>query len=58
MVPIPGTRRSERVVENAAALEVELDAAQMTRLDALVDRVHGGRNFTFTSDDWISSGRE
>lgn len=58
VVPIPGTRRSERVVENAAALEVELDAAQMTRLDALVDRVHGGRNFTFTSDDWISSGRE
>jgi aryl-alcohol dehydrogenase-like predicted oxidoreductase len=34
LVPIPGTRKPERVEENAAAAEVELDEAERRELDA------------------------
>lgn len=35
MVPIPGTRRLERLVENVAALDVALSAADLAAIDAL-----------------------
>ncbi len=57
-VPIPGTRSAQRVVENAGAVALSLSTDQKARLDAAADLVQGGRNFTFSSDDWISSGRE
>ncbi|MFT7669620.1 MAG: aryl-alcohol dehydrogenase-like predicted oxidoreductase [Planctomycetota bacterium] len=33
VIPIPGTRRSERVLENAQAIEIELDTATLQRID-------------------------
>lgn len=36
VVPIPGTRRLDRVTENAASAEVELSAADLERLDLAV----------------------
>jgi aryl-alcohol dehydrogenase-like predicted oxidoreductase len=57
-VPIPGTRSAQRVVENAGAVGLALTADQKARLDAAADLVEGSRNFTFSTDDWISSGRE
>lgn len=58
VVPIPGTRSAERVVENLAAVGITLGAEQKERLDAAAARVLGGRNLTFASPDWISSARE
>ncbi len=45
IVPIPGTRRLERVEENAAATQVALSADEMADLDELASRigVHGDR---------------
>jgi aryl-alcohol dehydrogenase-like predicted oxidoreductase len=57
-VPIPGTRSAQRVVENAGAVGLALSADRKARLDAAADLVQGGRNFSFSADDWISSGRE
>jgi aryl-alcohol dehydrogenase-like predicted oxidoreductase len=37
IVPIPGTKRVRRIEENAAAVDVRLDAAAMARLDALTE---------------------
>jgi aryl-alcohol dehydrogenase-like predicted oxidoreductase len=34
VVPIPGTRRAERMDENAAALDVNLSAEDLQRIDA------------------------
>jgi aryl-alcohol dehydrogenase-like predicted oxidoreductase len=42
VVPIPGTRRLERLTENAAAAALALDEASLTALDALPAPV-GGR---------------
>jgi aryl-alcohol dehydrogenase-like predicted oxidoreductase len=39
IVPIPGTRRRERVDENAAATAVALSADDVADLNALVERV-------------------
>ncbi|CAM3541295.1 aldo/keto reductase [Occultella aeris] len=39
IVPIPGTRRIERVEENAAATGVGLSADEVADLDALTDRI-------------------
>jgi aryl-alcohol dehydrogenase-like predicted oxidoreductase len=36
VVPIPGTRRLDRIAENAAAAEVELSPAELERLDLAV----------------------
>lgn len=58
VAPIPGTRRVERVAENAAAVEIRLTAEQLAELEAISSSVQGDRNFTFTSADSISSGRE
>lgn len=35
MAPIPGTRRVERVTENACAARLELSADDLAELDAL-----------------------
>jgi aryl-alcohol dehydrogenase-like predicted oxidoreductase len=45
IVPIPGTRRRERVDENSAATAVALSADEVADLDALAARVgvHGDR---------------
>jgi len=45
IVPIPGTRRIERVEENAAATAVALSADELAALDSLADAlgVHGNR---------------
>ena len=39
IVPIPGTRRSERVQENAAATQVPLSADELADLNTLADRI-------------------
>lgn len=58
VVPIPGTRSAERVMENAAAVHLSLTPEQKARLDAAADHVLGGRNLSFVSQDWISAARE
>lgn len=54
-VPIPGTRRAQRVEENAAAIAVELTDEQVARLDSLAERVTGNRS---ADPQWTSGGRE
>lgn len=57
VVPIPGSRRAERMRENLGSVDVTLDDATLAELDGIVDLVQGDRNIV---DDptWISSGRE
>jgi aryl-alcohol dehydrogenase-like predicted oxidoreductase len=45
VVPIPGTKKPERVEENAAATDLELSAAQVAELDEAISRdaVRGAR---------------
>jgi aryl-alcohol dehydrogenase-like predicted oxidoreductase len=57
VVPIPGTRRPERVDENFGALGVRLDDDQLARLGAAAPLAEGGRNLS-RDPAWISSGRE
>jgi aryl-alcohol dehydrogenase-like predicted oxidoreductase len=57
VVPIPGTRRSERLDENAAALGIILSAEQLDRLDALATAVVGRRS-DHADPNWTSDGRE
>lgn len=54
-VSIPGTRYAERVTENAGALDVTLSDEQITRLDALAEKVAGPRS---ADPQWVSAGRE
>lgn len=56
-VPIPGSRRTSRMIENLGSTGIELSPTHMNLLDQLAQNVHGDRNI---SDDphWISSGRE
>lgn len=58
VVPIPGTRSAPRVTENADAVHLRLSPEHKARLDSAAALVHGGRELTFTSKDWISAGRE
>ncbi|MDQ2750783.1 MAG: aldo/keto reductase, partial [Actinomycetota bacterium] len=39
VVPIPGTRRAERIIENLGATGVGLSADDIADLDALADRI-------------------
>lgn len=55
VVPIPGTRRPERIDENLAALSLELTAAQLDVLDAAASAVVGSRS---ADPGWVSQGRE
>jgi aryl-alcohol dehydrogenase-like predicted oxidoreductase len=43
VVPIPGTKRTKWLEQNVAALDVELDDADLAELDALGDQVVGAR---------------
>lgn len=43
IVPIPGTRRTARIAENAGSTAVALSADEMSALDQLATRVHGAR---------------
>lgn len=43
VVPIPGTRRAERLDQNVASLDVALDADALAQLQPLSDNVAGGR---------------
>ena len=55
VVSIPGTRFASRVSENAAALELDLTADQVSRLDELAELTVGARAADPT---WVSLGRE
>ena len=55
VVPIPGTRRAERIDENLGALALSFTAAQLERLDAAADAVVGSRS---ADPNWVSQGRE
>ena len=39
IVPIPGSRKAERMRENAGAAEVKLSAAEVARLDHVLDTI-------------------
>ena len=56
-VPIPGSRKPERSLENLGALDLRLDAEDMSSLDEIRTLVKGGRNIV-ENPKWISSGRE
>lgn len=56
-VPIPGSRRPERMIENLGCVDVRLSATQLARLDEIAGAVRGDRNIT-GDPKWISSGRE
>lgn len=58
VVPIPGTRRAQRIDENAGALALTLNQDQLARLGRAADLAQGGRNFSFATADWVSAGRE
>ncbi|MDO5067344.1 MAG: aldo/keto reductase [Propionibacteriaceae bacterium] len=58
VVPIPGTRSTARVRENAAAVGLTLDDDQLSRLEVVADMVHGERNLSFTPKGWVSRDRE
>ncbi|WP_101254168.1 aldo/keto reductase [Streptomyces barkulensis] len=55
VVPIPGTRRPERVEENAAATRVELTADELAALEPIAGHVAGGR---YADLGFTSAGRE
>jgi aryl-alcohol dehydrogenase-like predicted oxidoreductase len=54
-VPIPGTRRADRVDENAGSLALTLTPEHLTALDAAGSAVAGDR---FEDLSWVSAGRE
>lgn len=56
-VPIPGSRKPERALENLGAVDLRLDADDMTQLDSIRSLVEGSRNIV-NNPTWISSGRE
>ena len=56
-VPIPGSRKPERALENLGALDLSLDGEDMSRLDWIRSLVEGTRNIV-DNPTWISSGRE
>ncbi|MDX3095803.1 aldo/keto reductase [Streptomyces sp. ME19-03-3] len=43
VVPVPGTRRAERLRENAAATRIVLDEAELGRLESIAGQVAGDR---------------
>jgi aryl-alcohol dehydrogenase-like predicted oxidoreductase len=43
VVPIPGTRKAERVRENAAATRIELNELELEWLDQIAAQVAGDR---------------
>jgi aryl-alcohol dehydrogenase-like predicted oxidoreductase len=57
VVPIPGTRRPERIDENAAAAGITLTAGELRTLDDLSSGVIGDRS-DFDDPNWTSDTRE
>lgn len=55
VVPIPGTRRPERIDENLGSLSITLSEADLDVLDAAADLVVGERS---ADPGWVSKGRE
>jgi aryl-alcohol dehydrogenase-like predicted oxidoreductase len=55
VVPIPGTRKAERIDENLGALSLNFTTAQLEKLDAAADAVVGSRS---ADPNWVSEGRE
>ena len=55
VVPIPGTRKADRIDENLGALALDLTPAQLGALDAAADAVVGSRS---ADPNWVSQGRE
>jgi aryl-alcohol dehydrogenase-like predicted oxidoreductase len=55
VVPIPGTRKAERIDENWGALALDFTTAQLEKLDAAADAVVGSRS---ADPRWVSQGRE
>ncbi|BCW68548.1 oxidoreductase [Arthrobacter sp. NicSoilB4] len=55
VVPIPGTRRADRIDENLGALTLDFTPAQLEKLDAAADAVVGSRS---ADPNWVSQGRE
>jgi aryl-alcohol dehydrogenase-like predicted oxidoreductase len=55
VVPIPGTRKADRIDENLGALTLGFSAAQLEKLDAAADAVVGSRS---ADPGWVSEGRE
>ncbi|MFI0906503.1 aldo/keto reductase [Streptomyces sioyaensis] len=55
VVPIPGTRRRSRLLENAAATRITLTAAELALLEPLAGRVAGDR---YSDMSLTSVGRE
>ena len=55
VVPIPGTRKADRIDENLGALALVLTPAHLERLDAAADAVVGSRS---ANPNWVSQGRE
>jgi aryl-alcohol dehydrogenase-like predicted oxidoreductase len=53
IIPIPGTRHRNRIDENAAATEVQLDDADLERIDEVVrpDQVRGDRHWDMGAID-------
>jgi aryl-alcohol dehydrogenase-like predicted oxidoreductase len=59
VIPIPGTRRSERVDENLAALDVMLDQPSLDVLESLAGHVAGARHSALqTFDDGQQQGHK
>ncbi|MDM4763219.1 aldo/keto reductase [Galbitalea sp. SE-J8] len=57
VVPIPGTRRPERITENASAASIALTADDLRVLNALSASVVGQRS-DFDDPNWTSDSRE
>ncbi|WP_245802300.1 aldo/keto reductase [Corynebacterium pacaense] len=57
VVPIPGTRSTPRLEENARAVDVLLDDRSLAELDGVAALVSGSRNI-IDDPTWISAGRE
>lgn len=55
VVPIPGTRRPARLIENVAAAGVELTADELAVLEPIAERVAGPR---YADMSFTSAGRE
>jgi aryl-alcohol dehydrogenase-like predicted oxidoreductase len=55
VVPIPGTRKAERIDENLGALTLNFTPVQLERLDSAADAVVGFRS---ADPNWVSQGRE
>ena len=54
VVPIPGTRRPERMEENAAAADVELTADDLTRIaEILPEGAYGNRYVEGRTPEWV-----